>query len=208
MINEILEVKEYVSGKNINKKSLYRTCFMLAKWYKQQGLTNVEIREKIFEWGNKYNVYIKYNVNSIIYQALEDKHRLRGDDAVVYINDGDVAEITRRFDSVISRKTALAILCYAKVSADQNSEFSISSLALSQWINCSSSSMSEKYIKELIDFEYIQKSVSGKKYAWDTPDKVSVKSLKIKILVPIENTGKYVLVDNNIDKLYSDIFEK
>lgn len=204
MINEILEVQEYLDGKNINKKCLYRTCFMLAKWYKQQGLSNVEIREKIFEWGKKYNIYIKYNVNSIIYQALEDKHRLRGDEAIVRINQADIDEITRRFDSVPCRKTALGILCYAKVTADRDNEFNISALALSNWLNLNSGHMSGRYLKELLDFEYIEKVNNLSTFSWDK--NVKSTSLRLKLLVPIENKGEYILEENNVDKLYSDVF--
>lgn len=206
LINEILEVQEYLDGKNINKKCLYRTCFMLAKWYKQQGLSNVEIREKIFEWGKTYNIYIKYNVNSIIYQALEDKHRLRGDEAVVRISQSDIDEITRRFDSVPCRKTALGILCYAKVSADRDNEFNISALALSNWLNLNSGNLSALYLKELNDFEYIQKIKNEKTYSWDK--NVKSNSLRMKLLVPIENKGDYILGNNDIEKLYDDIFKK
>lgn len=179
---------------------------MLAKWYKQQGLSNVEIREKIFEWGKKYNIYIKYNVNSIIYQALEDKHRLRGDEAVVRISQSDIDEITRRFDSVPCRKTALGILCYAKVSADRDNEFNISALALSNWLHLYSSNMSSRYIKEMIDFEYIQKINSTVTYSWDK--NVKSNSLNLKILVPIENKGEHILVDNDIEGLFDEIFQK
>lgn len=206
MINEILEVQEYLDGKNINKKCLYRTCFMLAKWYKQQGLSNVEIREKIFEWGQKYNIYIKYNVNSIIYQALEDKHRLRGDESIVRISQSDIDEITRRFDSIQCRKVALAMLCYAKVSADRDNEFNISALALSNWLNINRGNMSGRYIKELIDFDYIKKIETSKTYSWDS--NVKSNTMNLKILVPIENKGDYVLVKNNIENLYNEIFEK
>lgn len=206
LINEILEVQEYLDGKNINKKCLYRTCFMLAKWYKQQGLSNVEIREKIFEWGKTYNIYIKYNVNSIIYQALEDKHRLRGDEAVVRISQSDIDEITRRFDSVPCRKTALGILCYAKVSADRDNEFNISALSLSNWLHFDSGNMSGRYLKELIDFEYIAKINNSSTYSWDK--NVKSTSLRLKLLVPIDNKGDYILENNDIEKLYDDIFKK
>lgn len=206
MINEVLEVQEYIDGKNINKKCLYRICFMLAKWYKQQGLSNVEIRDRIFEWGQKYNIYIKYNVNSIIYQALEDKNRLRGDESVVRINQNDIDEITRRFDSVQCRKVALAILCYAKASADRDNEFNISALALSNWLNTNHSNMCNRAIKELIDFEYISKVNSVKTYSWD--NNVKSNTLAIKILVPIENKGEYTLNKNNIEELYNKIFVK
>lgn len=204
MINEILEVQEYLDGKNINKKCLYRTCFMLAKWYKQQGLSNVEIREKIFEWGKTNNIYIKYNVNSIIYQALEDKHRLRGDEAVVRISQSDIDEITRRFDSASCRKTALGILCYAKVTADRDNEFNISALALSNWLNLNSGHMSGRYLKELLDFEYVEKVNNISTFSWDK--NVKSTSLRLKLLVPIENKGEYTLEENNIDKLYNEVF--
>lgn len=204
MINEILEVQEYLSGQNINNKCLYRTCFMLAKWYKQQGLSNVEIREKIFEWGKKYSVYIEYNVNSIIYQALEDKHRLRGDEATVHISQKDIEEITKRFDSMVCRKTSLGILCYAKVTADSDNVFDVSVLALSNWLKLPRTALGSRYIKELIDFEYIKKIRTNKTYSWDK--NVKSNSLRLQILVPIENKGEYILKDNNIDKLYSDVF--
>lgn len=177
---------------------------MLAKWYKQQGLSNVEIREKIFEWGKTYNIYIKYNVNSIIYQALEDKHRLRGDEAIVRINQSDIDEITRRFDSIPCRKTALGILCYAKVAADRDNEFNISALALSNWLNIHQTAISGRYIKELIDFEYVKKINNAKTYSWDK--NVKSNSLRMKILVPIENKGDCTLEENNIDKLYNEVF--
>lgn len=179
---------------------------MLAKWYKQQGLSNVEIREKIFEWGKEYNIYIKYNVNSIIYQALEDKHRLRGDEAVVRISQSDIDEITRRFDSVPCRKTALGILCYAKVSADRDNEFNISALSLSNWLHFDSGNMSGRYLKELIDFEYIAKINNSSTYSWDK--NVKSTSLRLKLLVPIDNKGDYTLENNDIEKLYDDIFKK
>lgn len=206
MINEILEVQEYLDGNNINKKCLYRTCFMLAKWYKQQGLSNVEIREKIFEWGKTYNIYIKYNVNSIIYQALEDKHRLRGDEAVVRISQSDIDEITRRFDSVPCRKTALGILCYAKVSADSDNEFNISALALSNWLHLDSGHMSGRYLKELMDFEYIKKVHNSSTFSWDKNIKST--SLRLKLLVPFDNKGDYILANNDIEHLYNGTFQK
>lgn len=177
---------------------------MLAKWYKQQGLSNVEIREKIFEWGKTYNIYIKYNVNSIIYQALEDKHRLRGDEAVVRISQSDIDEITRRFDSAPCRKTALGILCYAKVTADRDNEFNISALALSNWLNLNSGHMSGRYLKELLDFEYVEKVNNISTFSWDK--NVKSTSLRLKLLVPIENKGEYTLEENNIDKLYNEVF--
>lgn len=206
MINEILEVQNYLNGKDINKKCLYRICYMLAKWFKQQGLSYIEIRQSIFEWGKKNDIYITCNLNSIIYKALSDKQRLR-EKIEVRISETDINEIKKRFDSKNCRKLALALLCVAKVSADSENIFSVSVTSLANWIGVDPGNCSTRYISELIDFDYIEKSNLPKvTYSWN--GKVKSKSLTLKIKVPLFNNGNYILEDNNIKKLYSEIFEK
>lgn len=179
---------------------------MLAKWFKQKGMSNIEIREAIFAWGKKYSIYIEYNLNSIIYQALSDKHRLR-DKMEIRVSDADIDEIKKRFDSQNCRKLALAILCLAKASADNENKMLVSVTALSNWVGIAASNVSARCIPELIDFEYISKVESNNKtYSWDK--NVKSKSLNLKICVPIENSGQYILNDNNIGELYSTIFAK
>lgn len=206
MINEVLEIQEYLKGKNISEKHLYRICFLLAKWYKQQELSNIEIREKIFEWGQKYKIHIKDNVNSIIYNALNDEKPLRGNETIVKISQNDVNEIIRRFDSEKVRKVALTILCYAKVSADSNGEFNISALALSDWLKTNYGNMCSRSFKELIDFGYMEKVCSSPTFTWDKNTKST--TLRLKLLVPVKNDGEFVLNGNDIDGLYNDVFKK
>lgn len=202
MINEVIEVKGYLDGKNINKKNLYRICYMIAKWYKEQGFKSLEIRKKIFDWGKENNIYIKYNVNNIITSVFKDNERLK-DYVNVKINKRDIDEINKRFDSRVTKLVALAMLCYAKAHANGNKEFSISSVALSAWINKSSNHLRSRYIKELIEFGYLSLvSTPRNTYAWNNAEKNSV----YRINVDIHNSGDYVLVDNNILDLYNSIF--
>lgn len=203
MINEVLEVQGYLNGENINKKCLYRICFLLAKWFKQQGMSHIEIRQAIFDWGKKYHIYIEYNVNSIIYQALEDKQRLK-ENVIIKINSNDIEEIKKRFDSRNSRLLALAILCYAKCNANRDNEFIISGLALSHWIGIKSTNLSGRHLPELIDFGYISKIDTEKTYTWNK--KVKSKSLYLKINVNISNIGDFQLIENNIHDLYNQLF--
>lgn len=203
MINEVLEVEEYLAGKNISKKCLYRICYMLAKWYKQKGMSHIEIRQAIFDWGKKHGVYITYNLNSIIYQALADKHRLRGK-TEVWISESDIEEITKRFDSKNCRKLALAILCIAKVSADNENSFSAPVTALSNWVQIDAGSCSKRYLPEMIDFGYISKLDSEKVYSWK--GKAKSTSSQFTILVPIDGCKGHLLKENNISGLYDEIF--
>ena len=198
LINEVLEVQGYLNGENINKKCLYRICFLLAKWFKQQGMSHIEIRQAIFDWGKKYHVYIEYNLNSIIYQALEDKQRLK-DNIVIKIT-----EIKNRFDTKNTRLTALAMLCIAKGYADRDREFQVSIIALSVWLNISNTHLSGIYIKELVDFDYLEKINSEKIFSWNK--KTKSKHVRYKIKVPLFNNGTYELVNNDIHRLYSEIF--
>jgi hypothetical protein len=177
---------------------------MLAKWYKEHGLSHIEIRQSIFDWGKKYNIFIKYNLNNIIYQALDDKQRLK-DNVVIKINQHDIEEINKRFDSKSTRLTALAMLCFAKAYADRDKEFNISSVALSCWLNIDDSNLRSIYIKELIDFDYILKVENPKNnFSWNKKSKS--KTSRYKINTTLSNTGEYQLQDNNIFSLYEQIF--
>ena len=200
MINEVVEVKEYLEGKNINKKNIYRMCYLLSKWYKENGMTHEEIRNSIFKWANSYGIYITHNLNNIIYLALEDKLRLK-DNIQIKINNGDIEEIKRRFDTKNTRLVALSLLCYAKAHADRDKLFSISLKALSCWIGITAQNLSTRYIKELYDFGYLDINRTTFKYDYKT-----VKQNIYKLKVDIHNNGNYLLVDNNIMDLYSKIF--
>lgn len=204
LINEMIEVNSYLNRKVDTKKlqqNLYRVCFLLAKWYKEQGLTPVEIREKIFLWAKEKNIYIKHNVNDIIKRALEDKTRLK-DNVVVKISEGDLAEINRRFDNKKTKFVALAILAYAKVYADRDREFNLSSVEFGNWVGIHHSNLRRRYLTELIDFGYISKLVAPKSsFKWDGDT-----ANKYKIHVPIHNDGKYILDNNDIRGLYYKIF--
>lgn len=176
---------------------------MLAKWFKEQGLTQLQIRENIFLWGKTHSMYIKYNVNDIIKKALDDKQRLK-DNVAVKINESDIQEIKHRFDNPKTRLVALAILCYAKTYANRDKEFNVSSIALGEWLRIDSSNIRRKYLKELIEFEYISVVDSLKNtYKWDGN---SQQSYTYKINVPILNSGNYTLEDNKISVLYDSLF--
>lgn len=206
MLNEIQEVEQYIEGKNINKKCIYRICYMLSKWYAQQGLNKIEIREQIFAWGKEYNIFINQNVNSIIYQALSDKRRLRGGENI-YINQNDIDAINRRFDNNKVKLTALAILCYAKAFANEKEEVKISNLALSNWLGIDDSYMSKKIIREIIDFDFMEKTeCTGSALFFNWNGNAKSKSPVYKLHIPINNSGEYSFSHNDIKKVYSDLF--
>lgn len=204
MINEQYEVAQYLEGKNVNKKCLHRICFLLAKYYKEKGMNHLEIRSEIFGWGRQYNIYFPFSVNSVIYQALEDKHPLRGE-TQVYISDSDVAQILARFDSKNCKILALAILCYAKVAANSDGEVAISTVAFANWLKMQQSHISGRYIPELIDFDFMEKLGDEETYfMWDK--KTLSKNRRYKLKVPLVNEGTYVLSDNDIFTLASEVF--
>ena len=71
MINETILVRQYLNGENINPNCLYRICFLLAKWYKEQGIEDkLQVRTNIFEWANKYGVYLPLYLNACIDNAF------------------------------------------------------------------------------------------------------------------------------------------
>jgi hypothetical protein len=57
-INEKNEVEAILKGERVHKSYTYRTCYLLAKYYKELGHSLLETRIAIFEWANKYKIYI------------------------------------------------------------------------------------------------------------------------------------------------------
>lgn len=206
MINETLLVQQYINGENINNDILYRIYYLMAKYYKENGISNLsEIRQKLYEWKNKYNVKNSTYINNAIINALSDKRRLTTDNQIK-VSVQDVEFIKSKFDTRNTRLAALALLCFAKQFADTNCEFDISISALGDWIHINKSNLSGRYLKELVDFEYItyEKQKTNHK-AWMADVKSKVK--KFKIMASIKNQGEYILRDNDILELYSRIFE-
>ena len=203
MINERVEVRDYLQGKNLHRDIEYRICLLLAKWYYEQGNTTVSaIREKLKIWAKENNFYFNVSMNTIASRVIDGQMKLQGD-FPIYINDTDIGIIQRDFDSYYERIVALAVLCYAKAYAKDN-KFKISQIALEHWLNINHRTLS-KYFKMLEEFDYIGKVQGGDIHSWYNKYVVA-ESYTYEILVPCENTGKYQLVAHNIFDLYDVIF--
>ncbi len=203
MIDELLEVKEYLEGNNIEKKCLFRILSLLSRYFKEQKMSHLEIRNAIFHWAGQYKIHIEYNLNSIIYQTMENSHPLYTG-AEISVNNADIMEITSRFDSKNCRLIALALLCYAKCHADSRGIFCISAAALSNWLHINNGHLSSRYLPELIDFGYIKKVENEKSFTWNK--QIKSKSLVLKMNVPLTQKGEYFLEGNDIQGLYSRVF--
>ena len=204
MIDEIREAEDYINGKNIVKENLYRICYLMSCYYKSQNIEKLETRQKIFEWGRQNNIWIKYDVNQIITRAYESPNSTFNS-PVIKINKQDIVNIKDMFDGHKVRKVALALLCYAKAYANKNREFYISSVALGAWLGINRKALRNRYIKELIDFGYLQEVHKRKNSnIWDQP--FSEQGTKYKINNSLHNSGEHVLESNDIDKLYLEIF--
>ena len=204
-------VENLLNGVGINAKyCLYQHCYMLAKYYLQQGLSAIEVREKIFAWAAANNIYIAgsdINLNQLIFHADADDRKLRGD-VTVRISEADIQEIVNRFDKTKVRKVALAVLCYAKVTADEHNQFVMSVAGLSNWLGYNYNFMLERYLPELAKLGYIDRVIRNapkKSSRFQTNPRVRPSTYQI--FVPHNNAGKFRLHNNDINTLYQDCFE-
>lgn len=198
MINELIEVQEYLEGKNIDQRFSYRICYMLASYYRDQGLDHQAIRERIFEWGSKYKCFFDFKVNSVIYRVFEDGTPLRGN-CPCYINEDDISEIRSRFDSKNTRLVALALLAYGKVCANKNGECDLSLYGLARWLGLDYANLSSRHFKELIDFGLITRIDT--KHSWTKGTRQ--KMIRIRFNVPLVNAGDDAVVDNNVVAIFN-----
>ncbi|MDD4279206.1 MAG: hypothetical protein PHX74_05655 [Candidatus Sumerlaeales bacterium] len=206
MINEILEVEDYLAGRNISKYNLYRTVYLIAKYYLSQGIQQTEIRTKIFEWANRNGFYpIKYDVNDMIIKAMDDKKPLTNPPNV-RISAEDVEKIKTLFDGKYVRYAAFGLLCYAKVHANKRGEFSVSAQPFANWLGISKTYFQGQLSREISLFGYAEITKNPQhKHRWG--DGSSLISTRYRILVPFENAGEYEVSGNNVSGLYEQIFE-
>jgi hypothetical protein len=204
LLNEKNEIKELLIGNRINKKYTYRSCYLLAKHFKQMGLNKIECREAIFEWANKYKIFISDDLNSIIGRAFNDKHEI-ADSVEIKVSKDDINEIIRRFDKYNTKLTAFAILCFAKRHADKNGMFYMSRIGLSNWIGIDQSNLSNRNIRELEDFGYLERASKNDIKSIKIRNKQVSKMLIYKIKVDYKNIGEYIIQDVDIKKEYGDI---
>lgn len=207
MINELYEVTQYLQGKDVTEKKLYRVRYLMAKFYKEQGLQKFEIRDKIFEWGKQHSVYFTFSINTVIYRVFEDNRPLKAD-TQVYINDEDIEFINSHFDSIKVKTVALAVLCYAKIFADADNEVIISTVDFANWLHMQQPHISARYIPELIDFNMLQRVDSENcHFSWNSKRAFS-KNRRYKVNMTLKNEGVYVLANNDILKLAEKIFNQ
>jgi hypothetical protein len=204
LLSEQNEILSLLKGERINKKYTYRSCYLLAKYFKSLGFETVKTREEIFSWAKKYEIYISDDLNSIIQRAFADRREIV-DNIEIYINREDIEEIVKRFDKYNTRLTAFAILCFAKVHADKNSAFYMSRIGLSNWIGIDQSHLSNRYIKELIDFGYLEKLNQNEIKFIRKRNKHVSKMCMYKIKVSLENSGEFLVRDIDIKKEYEEI---
>ena len=205
MLDQVLEAQGYLRGEGIVKNNMYRACYLLAKWHKEQGLAPVDIRRAILDWAREYHVAIGLDLNMAILKAANDRDALKGG-TVVRVGEDDIKEITDRFDSHKSRLVALAVLCYAKVYADKDRSFHMSAVALGSWLGISNSVLGSRYMKELIEFGYVSRAdAQGPRFSWRGKGACH-KYYTYTMLVPLRDSGGCVLVGNAIHDLYALVF--
>ncbi|MFA5410167.1 MAG: hypothetical protein WC343_15435, partial [Bacilli bacterium] len=87
--------------------------------------------------------------------------------------------------------------------ANSNKEFSLSVSALGEWIHIKSTHISGRYLPELINFEFISKIENKNSFTWNKT--IKSKTLDLHINCNLSNEGIYVLQDNDIQLLFSEI---
>lgn len=205
MINEKERAEEILNGVPFKKEYFFSAYLILAKYFNSIGLNALEIREKIEEWEEKYGHKHYFDLNKMIMSVVSKNQKICSD-FKVRINKADIDIIKKRFDNKNVQKIALALLCYAKY--NKSKEIMISLPSLAQFTNISYSTLKQKYINELVSFDYIKKIPPKKnKWGWDDDNiQQDYKQMKLSILVDFVNQGEYVLDNNDISSFFEKVF--
>lgn len=207
MIDERIEVEHYIKGENIRKENMYRMCYIIAKYMRDQGKSALETRQYIFSWANENRLFIKCNVNDILNIVYTRDLDPLTTGKEIYVSTADIKNIDMRFDLMSTKKTALAMLCVAKAFGNKSREFTCSAVSVSSWIGISKTYFF-KQIKELILFDFLEQIDTTKSHLhrWQDRPLCVANGNTYKILFPYENSGEYKLKDDNIEELFSNIY--
>ncbi len=205
MIDEIAEVKNYMAGEPPeDRQQMYRACYMIAKYMKEDGKSPVDTVSFLNEWSGRSTRGV--NLLQCVNAAYTNENKLRRG-GQVYISDADVEAIIEHSPTETDRKVALALLCNAKAFADRRGVFQASTEGLASWLGMKGPNVRGRNLRRLVEWRYIDKIDTGKGKTSGRFTKYSRGVSCFKILVPYENTGKYALKDNDINSLYHAIFK-
>jgi len=205
MVNERYEAQQYLEGKKITNDNAFRAYYLMTCLLRESGLSKDEIRAKVKEWEEVHSIKKKYDVNKIVRNVFDYEDEVYLCDPIVKINKRDVEIINSRFDNKKTKLIALAMLCYAKAYANKENEFHISTVALSAWSGLHRKTIASRYIKELIDFGYLE---TVKKFCANREWSGSyrLQSTKYRIKLNLHNSGDNILEGNDIRLLFSRLF--
>lgn len=141
-------------------------------------------------------------MNPIATKVIEQNMKLEGE-SPVYINQDDIEEIKNRFDTYYERKIALAIICYAKAYA-VDGKFKLSQGMFANWLGMNPRTI-RKYLNTMATLEFLYQSENGDVNSWYQKYVVSELNT-FEIGLPLINEGEFKLIDNDIEKLYEEIF--
>lgn len=198
MINEIAEVNKFLTGEPPkDRRSLYRACYMIAKYMKEDGKSPVDAVSFLSGWGaNDKGVDIVQCVNAAYINETKLRQGCR-----VFISNDDVREIVDHSPTVGDRKVALALLCNAKAFADKKGVFQASTEAIAHWLGMQGANVRTRNITRLCMWDYVAKIETDKGHAASRFSKYRRGVSCFRMLVPFKNTGDYELVDNDIRAL-------
>lgn len=132
MINEKLVYEDIVSGKKYIG-DMYYVATMFAKRYQPDGLTAIEIREKIELWVRENNKMILYDINREINRVLRGRKSFQ-EFKPTPVTRRDINFINNCASTQGRKKVMFALLIYGKEYQNDIGEFSISNRIFAEWI--------------------------------------------------------------------------
>lgn len=199
-------VDDILNGEYKCNQGVYGTVYLLSRYYHSKQLPNHEIRKNILKWANDNKIQIGTWINSCIEEAQKNRYRLTQKvDIPIYQSDIDF--ILERFDLRNTRLVALSLLCYLRVFGDVDGVIQISTYSMEDWIGIRHQHISQRYIKELEQFGFLEIVQRGQTNTWNK--QVGTKMNKFKINVPAEKDEEviYSIKDNNILEHYKKLFD-
>jgi hypothetical protein len=165
MLNERREIDELLNGQIFNKKNLYRSCWLLAKHFKEEGYDQYDTVGQIYKWGSRNDLKLHDNQVSIANKVYRDNLEIQEEEVKIYKTDIDqINKYANYYPGYQSSKknynmrlVLFAILAYHRTFKNANDECRISMIGISSWTNIHEQHLHNRYLNKIYESNFIEK---------------------------------------------------
>lgn len=203
MIDEYSLLKSIWYGSyEFNPYQMRYYCSLIARFGIYCGLSDEVICEVIFKWASMNGMTVKLFVKGLVAEERRNYREINAE--TFYISKAEAEYVIRTFKKKNSRKLALGILLYAKMTG-QYDIVELPVFPFAEWMGHKNANhLYERYIRELVDAGFINDEDISNKWHGNLMGEKRTKTIRLNVELDLESKD-FPLINNDLDDLLKRI---